>query len=85
VIKVCSEEVDLRYTPISCTSHPVVRLRNVIGSLVERGVREVRVFFKAEDIPEDIMKLFLSKHGYLVKESRRLDDGSLMFIARREM
>jgi hypothetical protein len=80
-----SREVDLRSVTISCTSHPVIKLRGVIDSLVEEGVKEVKIYFRVEDIPEDIMKLLLSRKGFTVKESRRLDDGSLVYIAEREM
>ena len=80
-----SREVDLRSVPVSCTSHPVIKLRGIIDSLVEEGVEEVKIYFRAEDIPEEIMRLILSRKGYTVKESRRLDDGSLVFIAKREV
>lgn len=79
-----SREVDLRSVSVSCTSHPVIKLRSTVDSLVEEGVEEVKIYFRAEDIPEEIMRLILSRKGYTVKESRRLDDGSLVFIARRE-
>jgi hypothetical protein len=80
-----SREVDLRNIPVSCTSHPVIKLRSIIDSLIKEGVNEVKIFFRVEDIPEGIMKLILSKNGYIVEESKKLDDGSLMFIAKRRV
>jgi len=52
--------------------------------LLKKGVKEVKVFFKVEDIPENIMKLILSTFSYSVEESRKLDDGSFVFIAKRK-
>jgi hypothetical protein len=80
-----SREVDLRNTSVSCTSHPVIKLRSIIDSLIKEGVNEVKIFFRVEDIPEGIMKLILTKNGYIVEESKKLDDGSLMFIAKRRV
>jgi hypothetical protein len=79
-----SREVDLRSVQVSCTSHPVIKLRSILDSLVEEGVKEVKIYFRAEDIPEGVMMFLLSSKGYTVKESRRLDDGSLVFIAERD-
>lgn len=77
--------MDLRNTSVSCTSHPVIKLRSIIDSLIKEGVNEVKIFFRVEDIPEGIMKLILTKNGYIVEESKKLDDGSLMFIAKRRV
>jgi hypothetical protein len=79
-----SREVDLRSVQASCTSHPVIKLQSILDSLVEEGVKEVKIYFRAEDIPEGVMMFLLSRKGYTVKESRRLDDGSLVFIAERD-
>ncbi len=77
------EEVDLRFTPEGCTSHPIIKLSQIVPSLALRGVGIVRVHFREDDIPLAAMKLFLSKYGYSVEEVVRLDDNTLTAIARR--
>jgi len=77
------EEVDLRFTPEGCTSHPVIKLSQIVPSLALRGVKVAVVHFKEDDIPLSAMKMFLSKYGYSVEEVVRLDDNSLTVIAKR--
>jgi len=77
------EEVDLRSVPAGCTSHPAIRLKEILRTVAERRIEEIRLFFKEDDIPKGIMELFLKNHGYIVKEVRVLNDGSLLVIARR--
>jgi len=80
---VYSEEVDLRSIPVSCTSHPIIKLKDTLRILVEKGVKEVRVFFRSEDIPENLVRVILSRHSYSVEELRRLNNGSILLIAKR--
>jgi hypothetical protein len=79
------EEIDLRNVPASCTSHPVVRLRGLMQSVVERGVEKIKLLFKEEDIPTGIMEFILGNYGYVVEEKQRLEDGLVVFTARRKL
>ncbi len=79
------EEIDLRNVPTSCTSHPVDRLRGLMQSVVERGVEKIKLLFKEEDIPMSIMESILRNYGYVVEEKQRLEDGSVIFTARRKL
>jgi hypothetical protein len=78
-----SEEVDLRYTSVGCTSHPIVRLSNIIPSLASEGVDEVKIIFKEDDIPREALKYFLLKYNYSIESFEELDRGFLRVIARR--
>ena len=78
-----SEDIDLRDIPVSCASHPIIKLKDTIKILVEKGVKEIRVFFRVGDVPENLVKFILSKHGYSIEELRKLNNGSLLIIAKR--
>jgi len=77
------KELDLRNTPSSCTSHPVIRLMSILESLAGKDVDKIKVFFNEEDIPRGIMEFILKKRGYLVEEEGKLENGSLFFVVRR--
>jgi len=83
VLNLSIEEIDLRYVPASCTSHPVIRLKSLLRSLSERKVATIRIIFRESDIPMGIMEFLLKSHGYIVIEGSRLEDGSIQVSARR--
>lgn len=72
-------KIDLRNVPESCSSHPVVKLSQLLNSL-GGDVERVEVMFKPSDIPENIIELFLIKHGFKVVEWRALQDGSSVAV-----
>jgi len=78
-----SKEIDLRYTPITCTSHPIIRLSNVVSSLAFEGVDEIRIILREDDIPREALKLFLSKYNYTIDKVEELDGDVLLVIAKR--
>lgn len=78
------KEIDLRYVQTSCISHPVIVLANTLTKLAEEGVKEFKIYFSTDDIPENAMRFFLSKHSYCIEELSPLDDSkSRVVIARR--
>jgi hypothetical protein len=77
------EEIDLRYVPEGCTSHPAIKLRGFIQNVAERRVEKIKLFFKEEDIPRGIMEFVLRSYGYVVEGEQRLEDGSLVLTAVR--
>ncbi len=78
-----SKEIDLRYVSVSCTSHPVIKLGNALAGLASEDIDEIRILFRSDDIPEEAMKLFLSKYGYVVEDIKNIDDRSSLLIARK--
>ncbi len=78
-----SKEIDLRYTSASCTSHPIVRLSNIIPSLASEGVDEVKIILREDDIPREAMRFFLLKYNYYIERFEELEKGILQVIARR--
>ncbi|MEL9940501.1 MAG: hypothetical protein QW632_02080 [Ignisphaera sp.] len=76
-------EIDLRYVPASCTSHPVIVLANTLKDLEREGVEKFKLIFNVDDIPVNAIKFFLSKHGYCVEEERPLDNKSMSVLASR--
>jgi hypothetical protein len=77
------KELDLRSVRISCSSHPIIVLSNVIPSIASEGVDEIRIVFREEDIPEGALKLFLSKYSYFVEEVEKVGEGVLLAVARK--
>jgi len=57
----------------------------MVRSLIGEDVEVIRILFRVEDMPENIVRLLLSRYGYVVEESRKLDNGSLMLVARRQV
>jgi hypothetical protein len=77
------KELDLRYIPASCTSHPIIKLSSLLPSIASEGFDEIRIIFREEDIPENAMKFFLSKYNYFVEEVKRISEGIILMIARK--
>jgi len=77
------KELDLRHVPASCTSHPIIRLSSLLPSIASEGFDEIRIIFREEDIPENVMKFFLSKYNYFVEEVKRISEGVILMIARK--
>jgi len=74
-----SIKIDIRNIPESCSSHPVIKLSQALNSL-DGGVHRIEVMYKPSDIPDNIVELFLSKHGFKITDKRVLDDGSVIVI-----
>lgn len=77
------KELDLRHAPAGCASHPIIVLSNMMPSIASEGVDEIRIVFREEDIPEDALKLFLSKYNYFVENVEKTSEGILRAVARK--
>lgn len=83
MVRLSNTRIDLRNVPESCSSHPVVKLSQTLNSL-SNSVMRIEVLFKPSDIPDNIVELFLSKHGFKVIEKKALQDGSIVAIGVRD-
>jgi len=75
--------IDLRFRPSSCTSHPVIALASELSKLPPGEAFAVRLLFSAEDIPVEVAKLYLAKHGFSVKQAKELGGGHVEVLAER--
>lgn len=73
--------MDLRLKSTSCTSHPVVKLSSELSAVKNQGVKVLKLYFNPDDIPIEVAKLYLKKHGFEVESFRKLDDGSVELLA----
>jgi hypothetical protein len=55
----------------------------MMPSIASEGVDEIRIVFREEDIPEDALKLFLSKYNYFVENVEKTSEGILRAVARK--
>jgi len=78
------KEIDVRNVPTSCTSHPVMVLANALSYLAKEDIDVVKIYFNVSDIPENVVKFFLSKHRYSIEEIKVLDNNSRLIIAKKE-
>ena len=76
-------EIDLRYVQTSCTSHPVIVLANTLTKLSKEGVSEFKIYFNADDFPENALRFFLSRYSYCIEEQSPLDSKSRVAIVRK--
>lgn len=74
------KEIDLRYTPTTCTSHPVATLINTLKNLEKEGANKFKLIFNVDDIPRNIVKFFLAEHGYCIEEESPLDNKSVSIL-----
>ena len=68
-------EIDVRNIGSSCTQHPIIVLANKLAES-KNSARELKIYFKARDIPPQVLKLYLLRHGFEVKELNQLDSES---------
>jgi len=77
------KELDLRYISAGCTSHPIIKISNLLPSVASEGFDEIKIIFREEDIPENALKLFLSKYNYFVEKVEKISEGIILMIARK--
>ncbi|AFK51459.1 hypothetical protein TCELL_1036 [Thermogladius calderae 1633] len=75
--------IDVRNVPTTCTSNSTLVLVNELRMSESEGVDVLRVYFNADEIPEGLIALFLSKFNYAVEEVKALDKKSRLVVARR--
>lgn len=74
--------VDVRFVPETCSSHPAIALSQRLNSL-GGDVDSIEVLYRPQDIPDQVVFLFLTKHGFRVIEVSVLNDGSKKVTAVR--
>jgi len=62
---------DFRYREPGCTTHPIVKLVNLLKN-TDENVIEIYVF--KEDIPLPVLRLFANTNGFSIKEVEESDE-----------